>query len=117
MSGIKLDMVKRTLETICDLATAGSKLSIIGFSDFAEIYASRVPVKKCYNLISRLEVYGNTNLQEGIDCGIEQLDSIPEGRRKAFFAFTDGRVNRGVTDREELLPLLLTPMLNIQPNL
>jgi uncharacterized protein YegL len=102
MVGTKMDIVQSTLESICKLSTAASTLSIVGFSNTSKVYTDRLPVGNCSDTIRNLSAFGATNFSAGIDSGLEQLSKIAPDRRKAFFAFTDGQINRGIIDRDQL---------------
>lgn len=104
MEGPKLDMVQMTLHALVEAATATSSLTIVRFSDDAEIVCEATPVRDCHEAIEKLEATDSTNLLAGLGLGIQSLvGSTKKDRRRAFFAFTDGCVNRGVTKTGELI--------------
>ena len=104
MDGEKMKLVRATLDSVCDLSTVGSTLTIVGFSDRETVYTNHQPVKTCYNMISTLHPHGMTNIQAGLDKGVFILNTIPitKKRRRAFFAFTDGHINKGIQDGTDL---------------
>ncbi len=76
MQGRRLDAVKAAVELVMEKLTAADVLSIISFSDRAEVVASAEPLRNKPTILRRLhaiEASGGTEIYQGLAAGVKEL--------------------------------------------
>ena len=106
MSGERIANVKAALSQLLERIRPCDKLSIVGFSNSAEVLLkpewSR-DRQRAHKIIERITPGGSTNLHAGLMLGYEQaLAGMDEESTHRVVLLTDGIANRGTTDHQEI---------------
>ncbi|MFI7615241.1 von Willebrand factor type A domain-containing protein [Nonomuraea terrae] len=103
----RLDLVRSALRTLLDELGPGDQVSIVSFSDEAEVLASMTPLTARDELsaaVDRLVTQGGTNLEAGLVAGYEEAS---KGFRTAatnrVIVLSDGLANQGSTEWQAIL--------------
>ncbi|PZG13728.1 vWA domain-containing protein [Nonomuraea aridisoli] len=103
----RLDLVRSALRTLLDELGPGDQVSIVSFSDEAEVLASMTPLTARDELsaaVDRLVTQGGTNLEAGLVAGYEEAS---KGFRTAatnrVVVLSDGLANQGSTQWQAIL--------------
>lgn len=105
----RLDLARSALEKLADNLQEGDQFSLVSFSDAADtlqegyrITSSRYSQGRDNKILS-LRANGWTNMEEGLAQAKGLVYRAPTGYQNVIFLFTDGQVNRGVTQVEQLV--------------
>ncbi|MFI6321732.1 von Willebrand factor type A domain-containing protein [Nonomuraea sp. NPDC050556] len=103
----RLDLVKDALRTLLGQLSPGDQVSIVAFSDSAEVLASMTPLASRDELLSavdELTVKGGTNLQAGLVEGFRQASqSFRPVATNRVILLSDGLANQGSTEWQAIL--------------
>ena len=114
MEGDRLSLVQHTLMSIIDKLHPNDRLSIISFSDSAEMkcpllccdYEGKQTLKGCVSSFTPLD---NTNIAAGFKLSLEVLSQRRvKNHSCAVFLFTDGKNNIGVNPAQDCIAALET---------
>lgn len=88
-----LDITKHSIKTIIEAANSNDRISIVTFSDSADVVSCLIemtPSNKKYlkSLVGNLKVKGCTNIWAGLNLGLKQFDV--SNRNKTILFMTDG---------------------------
>ncbi|WP_336213734.1 vWA domain-containing protein [Nonomuraea sp. LPB2021202275-12-8] len=103
----RLDLVKQALHTLLGQLAPGDQVSIVAFSDDAELLASMTPLTARDDLraaVDRLTVEGGTDLESGLVLGYEEAAKAfrPAATNKVIL-LSDGLANQGNTAWQTIL--------------
>lgn len=103
----RLDLVKSALLTLLDQLAPGDQVSIVSFSDEAEVLASMTPLtarQELKNAVERLVIAGGTNLEAGLVTGYEEASKAfrPAATNRVIL-LSDGLANQGSTEWQAIL--------------
>jgi Ca-activated chloride channel family protein len=113
MSGDKLEHVKKSMRKMVQHLTEKDILGIVTFSDLIEEVLKPVKMttenkEKAYKVIKDIATQGMTNLSGGLFKSIEQVkQTLNKDVLSRVMLFTDGQANVGVTDINQLSPLMI----------
>lgn len=107
----KLENVKSSLGFLLDFLGANDTISIITFSDKAQVIVNRTRVtndekENIRARISLINTVSNTNLSDGIIATHECLNISMDAVNQGVLLLTDGVANMGVTRTPQLLELV-----------
>lgn len=106
MQGRRLDAVKMAVEMVVDKLTPGDTLSIVSFSDRAEVVSSAGPLLNKPAIISRLhtiQASGGTEIYQGLHVGVKEMKKAPLAQHtNHLILLTDGHT---YGDEKECLSL------------
>lgn len=94
MQGARMDMVKASSANLMQQLRPQDMLSIVAFSDRAEVLIppSRVSsINKSDHRISLLKASGGTEILQGLSLGVDQLRQSDSGYSQHLILLTDGR--------------------------
>ena len=116
MEGDRIISVKRTISVLLDLLNIGDVITLVGFSDTAQIILNAVTVTSDNKLtmlesIDKLTANGGTNLEVGV-VGLGQLLK-EQSVLNALVVLTDGHLNDGVTSVAGLYSLITSYMKSV----
>ncbi|GAA2215773.1 VWA domain-containing protein [Nonomuraea monospora] len=98
----RLNLVKSALLKLLDQLAPGDQVSIVAFSDSAEVLATMTPLTAREELraaVERLAVEGGTNLQEGVLTGYrEAVKAFRPAATNRVILLSDGLANQGATE-------------------
>ena len=116
MSGNPIYESKKAINMIIDKLEPGDIFSLITYSSNAEniISNQRIKLKQSNHkikqhlkeIVNEIQCYGATNMFEGIKFAnllMEYGNDDTEKHGKMIFLFTDGKINRGITDENKIL--------------
>ncbi|UBU19051.1 vWA domain-containing protein [Nonomuraea gerenzanensis] len=97
----RLDLVKAALLKLLDQLAPGDQVSIVSFSDDAEVLASMTPLTARQELraaVERLSISGGTNLEAGVLTGYQEASKAfrPAATNRVIL-LSDGLANQGAT--------------------
>ncbi|TMR95562.1 vWA domain-containing protein [Nonomuraea basaltis] len=103
----RLDLVKSALLTLLDQLAPGDQVSIVSFSDDAEVLASMTPLtarNELKSAVDRLAIDGGTNLEAGLVTGYQEASKAfrPAATNRVIL-LSDGLANQGSTEWETIL--------------
>ncbi|MCK2217841.1 von Willebrand factor type A domain-containing protein [Actinomadura sp. ATCC 31491] len=103
----RLDLVKSALDTLLDQLAPGDQVSIVSFSDQAEVLASMTPLTARGELkaaVDRLVTEGGTNLESGLVTGYQEASKAfrPAATNRVIL-LSDGLANQGDTQWQGIL--------------
>ncbi|WP_188195809.1 vWA domain-containing protein [Nonomuraea sp. SYSU D8015] len=103
----RLDLVKSALLTLLDQLAPGDQVSIVAFSDEAEVLASMTPLTardELKSAVERLVVQGGTDLEAGLVTGYEEASKAfrPAATNRVVL-LSDGLANQGSTSWQAIL--------------
>lgn len=103
----RLDLVKSALLTLLDQLAPGDQVSIVAFSDDAEVIASMTPLTardELKSAVNRLVIDGGTNLEAGLVTGYEEASKAfrPAATNRVVL-LSDGLANQGSTEWQTIL--------------
>ncbi|MGN9845531.1 YfbK domain-containing protein [Nonomuraea sp. H19] len=103
----RLDLVKSALLTLLDQLAPGDQVSIVAFSDEAEVLASMTPLTardELKSAVERLSIAGGTNLGAGLVTGYQEASKAfrPAATNRVIL-LSDGLANQGNTEWEAIL--------------
>ncbi|MFC7583062.1 von Willebrand factor type A domain-containing protein [Nonomuraea antimicrobica] len=103
----RLDLVKSSLHKLLDQLAPGDQVSIVSFSDGADVLASMTPLTARDELraaVDRLSVSGGTNLEAGLVTGYrEASQAFRPAATNRVVVLSDGLANQGSTTWQALL--------------
>lgn len=103
----RLDLVKDALRTLLGQLSPGDQVSIVAFSDSANVLASMTPLASRGELLSAVDelvVEGGTNLQAGLVEGFRQASkSFRPVATNRVILLSDGLANQGATEWQAIL--------------
>ncbi|QYC43910.1 von Willebrand factor [Nonomuraea coxensis DSM 45129] len=103
----RLDLVKSSLRTLLDQLAPGDQVSIVAFSDEAEVLASMTPLTARAELLAavdRLDVEGGTNLESGLVTGYQEAaKAFRPAATNRVILLSDGLANQGETAWQGIL--------------
>ena len=107
MTGEPIEQVKHSLRFIISQLGEDDSLSITSFSNDSDLV---LPLTKTdttlketiVRKINNIRAHGSTNLSSGLLQAIQQLSGL-EGTSKIILLFTDGNMNMGITNNQNLL--------------
>jgi hypothetical protein len=108
MSGSRIDSVKRCLKVVINRLRVGDTITVVGFSDAAQIILPNFTVtptnrSDALNLIDGLVADGGTNAESAITA----LGSMYQtGKPDAVLFLTDGHINQGISSISGLISLI-----------
>jgi len=110
MAGEKLAYVQEGLGLLIDSMRDGDRLSLITYSDLAQVAQPLAPVAEQRVALRRaaqgLIASGGTNLADGLDTGFrELLDNFESDREHRVILLSDGNPTQGLTDTASILAL------------
>lgn len=110
---MKLQNVKYSLHFLLDFLGPQDRLSLITFSDTAEIIINKIINDKdgkefIRNCITTINVYSNTNLGAAIVKSRETLISPNSNITQGIIILTDGDTNVGLTKQSDIIELTRT---------
>lgn len=95
MEGDRLDQVKLALQMLLDQVSSGSILSVVSFSDRAEIILPALPVGEQQDPLAQIEALaasGGTEIYQGLIAGVQQIKQVAlSAHNNQLILFTDGR--------------------------
>lgn len=95
MEGERLRQIKLALQMLLDQLSPGTKLSVVSFSDRAEIVLPALPVGQHQAPMIEIEAVqasGGTEIYQGLAAGIQQIKQVPlSTHNNQLILFTDGR--------------------------
>ena len=110
MSGSKIANCKNSIKNIIKNLKADDKLNVVIYDDESQILIEKGDSSNKQELLDRvssIEVGGLTNLYSGLSSGIKvSQNSNNVIKNKRIFLFSDGLVNRGITDHEKIQELV-----------
>ncbi|SEH02797.1 Ca-activated chloride channel family protein [Nonomuraea solani] len=103
----RLDLVKTALLKLLDQLAPGDQVSIVAFSDEAEVLASMTPLTargELMDAVNQLTIDGGTNLEAGLVTGYEQASKAfrPAATNRVIL-LSDGLANQGNTEWQAIL--------------
>ncbi|WP_240197029.1 vWA domain-containing protein [Nonomuraea lactucae] len=108
----RLDLVKQALRTLLDQLAPGDQVSIVSFSDEAEVLASMTPLAARSELrgaVDRLAVQGGTNLEAGMVAGYQEAyKAFRPAATNRVILLSDGLANQGNTAWQAILDRVKT---------
>lgn len=121
----KLVNVKKSMNFILPFLTEQDQISLVSFDDDAKTYITRNAVtaenKQALEYrIQQIRPDGSTNLSAGLLTAggiFEQPRTDAVDRKQGLIVLTDGYVNSGIRDEEQLLQLVRTQLLGKNPGL
>ncbi|MEV4292890.1 von Willebrand factor type A domain-containing protein [Nonomuraea bangladeshensis] len=103
----RLDLVKSSLRTLLGQLAPGDQVSIVAFSDEAEVLASMTPLTARAELsaaVDRLDVEGGTNLESGLVAGYQEAaKAFRPAATNRVILLSDGLANQGETAWQGIL--------------
>jgi len=105
MSGDRIHHVKQALQTLASQLREVDRVSIVAFSDNAEVVfsANGARPKVLKAAIENIHAGGSTNMHAGLMLGYEEVLAHYDKRRtNRVVLLTDGITNTGVTDAEQI---------------
>lgn len=106
MSGERIANVKKSLHALIDRLRNADRLTIVAFSDQAEVVRSGcrgTDREAIHAAIDRIDTSGSTNLHAGLMLGYAQArEHFANDRTSRLILLTDGIANVGTTDAEEI---------------
>ncbi|MER6948823.1 von Willebrand factor type A domain-containing protein [Nonomuraea sp. NPDC000554] len=103
----RLDLVKQALHTLIDQLAPGDQVSIVSFSDEADVLATMTPLAARADLhaaVDRLAVQGGTNLETGLVTGYRvAADAFRTAATNRVILLSDGLANQGSTEWQAIL--------------
>ncbi|WP_237103612.1 von Willebrand factor type A domain-containing protein [Nonomuraea sp. MG754425] len=103
----RLDLVKSALLKLLDQLAPGDQVSIVSFSDDAEVLASMTPLTARDELraaIERLTVSGGTDLESGLTTGYREASrAYRPAATNRVIVLSDGLANQGATQWQAIL--------------
>ncbi|MEU6796273.1 von Willebrand factor type A domain-containing protein [Nonomuraea wenchangensis] len=103
----RLDLVKSSLRMLLDQLAPGDQVSIVSFSDEAEVLASMTPLTARAELsaaVDRLDVEGGTNLESGLVTGFQEAaKAFRPAATNRVILLSDGLANQGETAWQGIL--------------
>jgi Ca-activated chloride channel family protein len=95
MEGERLQQIKLALKMLLDRLSPGTVLSVVSFSDRAEIVLPSLPVGKHRQPMTEIEAVhasGGTEIYQGLTAGIQQIKQVALSTyNNQLILFTDGR--------------------------
>ncbi len=95
MKGERLNWIKINLGKLLNKLNPNDVISIVMFSDWAEVLVEPISVHECKNIEQRfreIEPKGATEIYKGLELGVETIAKSKAGERvKRIFLLTDGR--------------------------
>ncbi|MEQ4720060.1 von Willebrand factor type A domain-containing protein [Nonomuraea sp. B19D2] len=103
----RLDLVKSALLKLLDQLAPGDQVSIVSFSDEAEVLASMTPLtarEELRDAVDELTVNGGTNLEAGLVTGFQEASKAfrPAATNRVIL-LSDGLANQGSTEWQTIL--------------
>ncbi|MFI6733377.1 von Willebrand factor type A domain-containing protein [Nonomuraea sp. NPDC050451] len=103
----RLDLVKSALLKLLEQLAPGDQVSIVSFSDDAEVLASMTPLtarEELRNAVNELTVSGGTNLSAGLVAGYQEASKAfrPAATNRVIL-LSDGLANQGPTEWRTIL--------------
>jgi Ca-activated chloride channel family protein len=110
MQGQKIQLVREGLELLIDGMKDGDQLSIVTYSDAAELQAPLAAVEdqraELRRIARALVAEGGTNLAAGLEAGYRELTRAYDGsRQNRVILLSDGQPTAGITDTASILAL------------
>jgi len=106
MSGDRIANVKKSLLSFVDRLRPSDLVTIVGFSDQAQVELSachKTRQKEIREAIERIEAGGSTNLHAGLMLGYERAkEHFDPERSNRVILLSDGVANQGVIDPEQI---------------
>ena len=103
----RLDLVKEALHTLLGRLTPGDEVSIVSFSDTADLLARMTPLTAADDLhaaVDQLTVQGGTNLESGLVTGYQEAArAFRAAATNRVILLSDGLANQGDTVWQSLL--------------
>lgn len=94
MSGKRLDMVKHAISKLVGKLSPADMISIVGFSDFANIIVPPIKARDFQRYESKLtdiQALGATEIFKALELGFNTIQGMPgDGKVKRIVLFTDG---------------------------
>jgi Mg-chelatase subunit ChlD len=108
MDGNKITYVKQALKAFVHGLDNGVYLSLITFSNDAQVLAAAARTgtnrDALYRAIDNIYAGGSTNINAGMMLGYSEIDKVyKEGMSARLILLTDGMTNVGITDHEAIL--------------
>ncbi|MEU5862927.1 von Willebrand factor type A domain-containing protein [Nonomuraea sp. NPDC047529] len=98
----RLDLVKSSLHKLLDQLAPGDQVSLVAFSDEAEVLASMTPLtarSQLHAAVDELDTAGGTNLQSGVLTGYrEASQAFRPAATNRVILLSDGLANQGETE-------------------
>lgn len=98
----RLDLVKSALHKLLDQLAPGDQVSLVAFSDEAEVLASMTPLtarSQLHAAVDELATEGGTNLQSGVLAGYrEASQAFRAAATNRVVLLSDGLANQGETE-------------------
>lgn len=109
-AGGKMDFVKQGLGLLIDGMADGDKLSLIRYSDGAELLMPMADVRgnrvELRAAVEALRATGSTNLHDGLQLGYrESLGAYDSGRQNRVILLSDGIPTAGIQGAEEIVDM------------
>ncbi|MET7330625.1 von Willebrand factor type A domain-containing protein [Nonomuraea sp. NPDC005650] len=103
----RLDLVKSALLKLLEQLAPGDQVSIVSFSDDADVLASMTPLtarQELRDAVNELTVSGGTNLEAGLVTGYQEASKAfrPAATNRVIL-LSDGLANQGATEWQALL--------------
>lgn len=110
MQGEKIELVRDGLELLVDGMKDGDELSLVTYSDFADVVAPLQAVDgrraELRRTIQGLQAAGSTNLAEGLETGYREiLAGYDSSRQNRVILLSDGQPTAGITGQSSILSL------------
>ncbi|MEV4803739.1 von Willebrand factor type A domain-containing protein [Nonomuraea sp. NPDC049421] len=103
----RLDLVKAALHKLLDQLAPGDQVSIVSFSDGADVLATMTPLTARDELraaVDELEIGGGTNLEAGLVAGYQEAaKAFRPAATNRVIVLSDGLANQGDTRWQSLL--------------
>lgn len=95
MEGERLKQIKRALQMLIDKVSPGDILSVVSFSDRAELILAAQPAGEHQDPMAKIQAIqasGGTEIYQGLIAGIQQIKHVNlRGHNSQLILFTDGR--------------------------
>ncbi|MFG1706021.1 von Willebrand factor type A domain-containing protein [Nonomuraea sp. M3C6] len=103
----RLDLVKSALLKLLDQLAPGDQVSIVAFSDEADVLASMTPLTargELQSAVNELTIAGGTNLEAGLVTGYQEASKAfrPAATNRVIL-LSDGLANQGSTEWQTIL--------------
>lgn len=108
-TGPPLDAAKKSAQEVLNNLRHDDYFSLVAFGDSAEVIVplqSELESRKIIEKIDAILPRGSTNLIDGWMRGRDELRKAPPGTPRRLLLMTDGRLNVGVTEPDEVLPII-----------
>lgn len=107
----RLKNVKRSLHFMLPMLNSADLVSLVTFDDIGQIRLKAQPMTPnglhySQQILQQIRTAGSTNLGAGLFCAMECISATPISHKVGMLILTDGEVNEGIKDSNDLIGLI-----------